>query len=158
MVHEPDDPVRGATTDDVNRDLDEQRVRDVARLRGADEAAISDRLAELDREWDVERVLELNAASLTLVGVALSRLHSPRWLVLSTIVPGFLVQHALQGWCPPIEVFRRLGVRTRREIDTERTALKALRGDFADVPARDADTGAAPEEVARLALEVSARR
>ena len=39
---------------------------------------------------------------------------------------------------------RRLGVRTRKEIDREKYALKALRGDFADVAreqARDA-TGA----------------
>jgi hypothetical protein len=35
-----------------------------------------------------------------------------------------------QGWCPPLTVFRRLGVRTRREIDLERYAIKALRGDL----------------------------
>jgi len=158
MVHEPDDPVREATTESVNRDLDEERVHAVARLRGADDARISERLAELDQEWDVERVLELNAATLTLVGVALSRLHSPRWLALSAVVPSFLVQHAVQGWCPPIVLFRKLGVRTRREIDTERTALKALRGDFADVPSRAADVTATSDDVARLALEVTARR
>jgi hypothetical protein len=158
MVHEPDDPVREATGDAVNQELDEERVRAVARLRSADDARISDRLAELDQEWDVERVLELNAATLTLVGVALSRLHSPRWLALSTVVPSFLIQHAVQGWCPPIVLFRKLGVRTRREIDTERTALKALRGDFADIASRAADVTATSDDVARLALAVTARR
>lgn len=42
----------------------------------------------------------------------------------------FLLQHAVQGWCPPLPVFRRLGVRTAREIHEEILALKAMRGDF----------------------------
>ena len=43
---------------------------------------------------------------------------------------GFLFQHAVQGWCPPIPILRRLGFRTSYEIEEERAALKALRGDF----------------------------
>jgi hypothetical protein len=35
-------------------------------------------------------------------------------------------------------VFRRLGVRTQREIDEERYALKLLRGDFNAVDPRSA--------------------
>ena len=54
-----------------------------------------------------------------------------RWLVLPGLVGAFLFQHALQGWCPPVPVLRRLGYRTAREIETERVALKALRGDSA---------------------------
>jgi hypothetical protein len=38
-----------------------------------------------------------------------------------------------EGWCPPVNLFRRLGVRTQREIDEERYALKLMRGDFAGV-------------------------
>jgi hypothetical protein len=33
-----------------------------------------------------------------------------------------------------VPLFRRLGFRTASEIDEERYALKALRGDFADLP------------------------
>lgn len=89
------------------------------------------RLRELDREWDVERVLEANASTLSLAGfvLALAR-RDRRWLLLPFGVSAFLLQHALQGWCPPIPVLRRLGIRTAAEIDTERYALKALRGDF----------------------------
>jgi hypothetical protein len=53
-----------------------------------------------------------------------------RLLLLPLGVALFLLQHGLQGWCPPLALFRRRGVRTRREIDLERYALKALRGDF----------------------------
>jgi hypothetical protein len=45
-------------------------------------------------------------------------------------VGGFLFQHAIEGWCPPVPILRRLGFRTAREIDIERVALKTLRGDF----------------------------
>jgi hypothetical protein len=55
----------------------------------------------------------------------------------------FLFQHAIQGWCPPVPVLRRLGFRTANEIEQERTALKALRGDFNAVTARQDKSAAA---------------
>lgn len=124
------DRVREHTDPQVNAELDEQRVVDVSGLVGAAPEAISARLAELDHEWDTERVLEANAATLTLTGLLLAAVGSRRWLLLTAAIPAYLLQHALQGWCPPLAILRRLGVRTRREIDAERTALKALRGDF----------------------------
>jgi hypothetical protein len=36
----------------------------------------------------------------------------------------------VSGWYPLMPLFRRLGIRTAREIERERYALKALRGDF----------------------------
>ena len=42
------------------------------------------------------------------------------------IVGGCLLQHALQGWCSPVELFRRTGVRTNSEINYEKEALKNL--------------------------------
>ena len=94
---------------------------------------IDNRLHELDREWDIERVLEANASSLAFAGTALAMSHHRRWMILPALVTGFLFQHAVQGWCPPIPILRRLGFRTAREIDIERTALKVLRGDFAQI-------------------------
>jgi hypothetical protein len=58
---------------------------------------------------------------------------SRKWLIVPSIVLPFLFQHAMQGWCPPVPLFRRLGVRTREEIDREKYALKALRGDFEEI-------------------------
>jgi hypothetical protein len=56
-----------------------------------------------------------------------------RFLALPVAVTAFLLQHAVQGWCPPVPFFRKRGVRTMREIDEERFALKALRGDFGPI-------------------------
>jgi hypothetical protein len=91
---------------------------------------IDQRLRDLDAEWDIERTLETNAATLALGGTLLGIFADRRFLALPVAVTGFLLQHALQGWCPPVPFFRRRGVRTAQEINRERTALKALRGDF----------------------------
>jgi len=96
---------------------------------------IDRRLKELDDEWDIERVLETGSSAVTLAGLTLSILRRRRWILLSLAVQGFFMQHALQGWCPPLPLLRRLNFRTRREIDQERYALKALRGDFRDISA-----------------------
>jgi hypothetical protein len=93
---------------------------------------IDSRLAELDEEWDVERVLETGAGSISLLGLTLATVRR-RWLMLPAFVAGFLVQHAIQGWCPPVAIVRRLGIRTTKEINHERFALKALRGDFREL-------------------------
>ncbi len=95
---------------------------------------IDSRLKKLDREWDTERTLELNASILAFSGVLLGKLVDRRWFYLSLGVTGFLAQHALQGWCPPLPVLRRLGVRTRKEIEQERSALKMIRGDYKQKP------------------------
>jgi hypothetical protein len=87
----------------------------------------------LEREWDIERVLQLMASSFSLTGIFLSGVRDKRWIVLPAVVLSFLFLHAVQGWCPPVPVLRRLGVRTREEIDRERHALKVLVGDFPSI-------------------------
>lgn len=111
---------------------------------------IPSRLKELDEEWDIERAIEANAATLAFAGVALAATGDRRWLILPATVTAFLFQHAVQGWCPPVPVLRRLGFRTSYEIDEERTALQALRGDFEDLP-RHHGRGRAALNVVRTA-------
>ena len=91
---------------------------------------ISQRLQELDEEWDMERLLETNATTIALIGLGLGATINRRFYLLPAVVMGFLLQHAPQGWFPPVPLFRRLRVRTQSEIELERYALKALRGDF----------------------------
>lgn len=124
------DRVRRHTAHHVNRSIDAATAERIRFFAKGDDEAISRRLAQLDREWDMERVLETNASSLALAGTVLGAAIDRRWLALPMLVTGFLLQHAIQGWCPPVVVFRRMGVRTRQEIEKERYALKMLRGDF----------------------------
>lgn len=115
-----------------------QRILDRSREQIENCAAYPDRiearLSALDREWDIERLLEANASSLVVAGTLLGYLASAWFYWLPLLVGGFLLQHALQGWCPPIRLFRRLGFRTHAEIATEYYTLRALRGDFHALP------------------------
>jgi len=143
-----------ATDEELNERIRKETEASIARHAGS-RADIERRLAELDREWDIERTLEANAASVSLIGIALAITVSRRFLLLPAAVAGFLLQHALQGWCPPLPLFRRLGVRTQAEIEQERHALKALRGDYAEVPRVEADS--VRESGSSRALEAAER-
>jgi hypothetical protein len=136
------------TDEQVNEEIRRRTEESVARCAAGGPGAIERRLKELDQEWDIERTLEANAATLSAVGAGLALLVDRRFAVVPLVVGGFLLQHAIQGWCPPLPIFRRYGVRTQTEIDHERYALKALRGDFRDVAEGN---GAAP----RRALEAA---
>ena len=129
MVAETRERVVKHTSEDVNQRIRQDMKCRVAHLAG-DPAGIRQRLRELDREWDIERALETGSATLTLAGLALGILSNRRWLLLSLAVQGFFMQHAIQGWCPPLPLFRRLGIRTAHEIEAERHALKALLGEY----------------------------
>ncbi len=124
-----EDRVRAHTKPEINRQLDRQLEQRLRFYAVQDKETISERLAELDREWDMERTLQANAASIILLSTFLGVTSSRKWFVLPAVVSGFLLRHSIQGWCPPVPIFRRLGVRTRLEIEQERYALKILRGD-----------------------------
>jgi hypothetical protein len=126
----PPDRVRTHSPEEVNRQVDQQSKECVKAFASKSKEEISRHIDELSREWDMERLLETNASILALTGVVLGATVSRKFLVVPGIVMGFFLQHALQGWCPPVPVFRRFGVRTRKEINREKYALKALRGDF----------------------------
>ena len=124
----------------------EQGLRDRLSYFAEHRDEIAIRLHDLDAEWDIERAIAANASALGLLGLTAGILRHPGWLALPVLVSGFLLQHAVQGWCPPAHVLRRLGFRTAPEIERERYALKALRGDFTDLkegPGRAADAFAA---------------
>jgi hypothetical protein len=129
------------TSDSVNERIRHNTEQRIAELKDAGRAAIENRLAELDSEWDIERVLEAHAAGAVLVGSGLGATVDRRWFAFPAVVGVFLLQHALHGWCPPLSIFRRLGFRTGAEIDYERYALKALRGDFSELKPQKRDRG-----------------
>jgi hypothetical protein len=124
------DHVHANTAPQVNERI-EREMRDrimVYAHRSPEE--ISRRIVELEQEWDIERWLECNASTLAFGGVVMSLVGGKKWLLVPAVVLPMLFYHAVQGWCPPLPLLRRLGVRTQREIDAEIYALRLLRGDF----------------------------
>lgn len=140
------------TAEHVNEEIRRRTEENIARYAAAGREAIDRRLAELDREWDIERTLEANAATLTAVTAGLALTVDRRFALIPLVVGSFLLQHAVQGWCPPLPIFRRMGVRTQTEIDYERYALKALRGDFQNLPS---DGAARNPQIAERVLQAA---
>lgn len=126
------------TSEEVNRRIHDETF-ERAEMLARDPTAVRRRLAELDQEWDVERWVEMISATLTLSGLALGAFVNRRWLLLPFGVQAFFLQHVVQGWCPPVPVLRRMGVRTQREIEAERHAMKAFLGDYKGVSVEDLD-------------------
>ncbi|HLS85637.1 MAG TPA: hypothetical protein VK043_05015 [Burkholderiales bacterium] len=110
--------------------MDDVRLRSQLETLAASPEAIDLRLHALDREWDLDRAIELEAAATGLVGLALGVLVRRRFLLIPGIVGAALLLRALTGRYPLEPIFRGLGLRSAAEIERERFALKALRGDF----------------------------
>lgn len=124
------DRVRRHTSAESLWHIDEKTRRNVRYYAVQPASRLDARIDDLKRQWEMERVLETNASLLALGGAVLGLTTSRKWFLLTSGVMTFLFQHAVLGWCPPVPMFRKLGVRTQNELDQERLALKALRGDF----------------------------
>jgi hypothetical protein len=93
----------------------------------ANHLQLSRRLAELDHEWDIERLLELHLAGTTIVGITLGTVRNRLWLILPIAAAGFMLQQVFEGWCPQVAVLRGLGFRWAAEIRDEKSMLLAFR-------------------------------
>ncbi len=127
------DRVRKNTSWGRNIKIDNLTRENIRKYSKGSDREIADRIKTLKQKWDMERTLEFNMSTLAITGLALSVFVDKRWALLSGVVLGFFAQHAIQGWCPPLPLFRAMKVRTRTEIEEEKYALKALRGDFKNV-------------------------
>jgi hypothetical protein len=127
------DRVRANTPSEINRAIDMEIAAMVRFYASKTDYEISKRIEELDMEWDIGRFIEFRAATVSLIGMIFGLKGSKKWFILPVIASTFLLQYAIQGWCPPVSILRRFGIRTRQEIDVEKYALRALRGDFDEV-------------------------
>lgn len=124
-------PLHTATA--TNQRIREEMLQRVDYYR-AHPDQIGRRIKELNEEWDVERALATGSSCLSLLGLGLGLGRSRRWLALTLGVQFFYLQHAIQGWCPPLPLLRSLGFRTPMEIELERAALKEIREGVSENP------------------------
>ena len=102
-----------------------------------DQESIDFRLFELENEVDIEIYMQAESTSLTIAGIILSLTVNKKWLVLPLAASIVSLVNIARGRNNPLTIFRKLGFRTRAEIEKEKYALKAIRGDFKyllDVP------------------------
>ena len=141
------DRVRAKTPSEINQAIDTETAATVRFYASKTHYEIGKRMKELDNEWDIGRHIEARASVLSLIGVIFGLKWSKKWFILPIIAATFLLQYVIHGWCPPVSILRRFGIRTRQEIDVEKYALKALRGDFDEISSQDSSIGRAKEAV-----------
>jgi hypothetical protein len=118
------DRVRAHASEVVNARLD--RVTAANLDRGAEEPEFArQRLAEIEHEWDLDRAIMVWFAAMGAAALNLGLRRDRRWRFPLSAQIAFLLLHSFVGWCPPASLLRRLGFRTRQEIEAERTGLLA---------------------------------
>jgi hypothetical protein len=123
------DRARRHTSHSALQSIDQDTLEHLVDVQARPETA-RQRLDQLDAEWDLDRTVEAGAAMLGLAGLALGVFVRPAFLVVPAAIGAGVLLFATRGSHPMLPVFRRLGIRSAREIERERYAIKALRGDF----------------------------
>jgi hypothetical protein len=113
-----------------NKTIKNQTIENLNIYKNSSDDIISSRIDELNSEWDTEKILETNAATVVILSSILGFKSNRWWFIVSGFAGFFLLQHALHGWCPPLPLIRKMGVRTANEINDEKIVLKMIRKDF----------------------------
>jgi hypothetical protein len=133
-TNEGADRIKRATPSSINQKIENKTWHRVSHYVNSSTDKIAARIDELEKEWDIERYLGVNMSTLAMSGLGASvATKNKNWLIVPAIVLGFFFQHSVQGWCPPLPIMRLLKIRTRKEIEQEKYALKIVRGDFDDL-------------------------
>lgn len=121
--HRCEPTVKGETT--------EQRLH---RLAECGPSAIDERLSDIEQEWSAGRAAKVAIGIAVLIGMGLGLSLGGWWYSVPVIGGLLLLQYLFSRTSWLGKVFHESGMRSGQEIDQERFALKALRGDFAALP------------------------
>jgi hypothetical protein len=109
---------------------DRRILENLQKFRYLTPGEISKRLSQLQKEWDIEKTLKMNASALALAGFILKRISRRRTFWLTGAIAGLVWHHGIRKWITRLPMMRHMGQRTREEINDEIFSLKILRGDF----------------------------
>jgi hypothetical protein len=125
VLHTPADRIATKSPRALNDRIADDTEASIAHYASHPES-IERRIAELDREWDVDRFIQLGGGSWVLVGLGLGLFVRKRFFLISAFAASSLIAHAIFGVAPPTLLLRALEVRTKAEIEEERRALELL--------------------------------
>lgn len=131
VVKNPYDRIRNHSPKSFNKAIDKKTDAIMESTIQQGSLAIKERLKTLDKEWDIDRALMLlfSGGVSAQLATAMGK-KNKNWLWGPLIQSSFLMLHATLGWCPPVPLLRKLGFRTRFEIQAEREELlEALRSE-----------------------------
>jgi len=114
--------------------LETDSVKDSVRFYGSlGSQSLSDRLKALEDEPELEAVATLGLAGAGVLALIFGLLGSRLWRLFAWLVLPIIFAHARGRLEAPGRFLKTLGLRSRKEIEEEKYALKALRGDFRDM-------------------------
>lgn len=123
-IKNPHDRVRNHSPKSFSKEIDMDTDYIVKTTIASGAFAIRERLLQLDKEWDIDRALDLLFS--TTVGAQLLlavRKRNIHFIWFPLVQTAFLLMHSTYGWCPPVPLLRKMGFRTRFEIQSEREEL-----------------------------------
>ncbi len=115
------------------KEVDRGTARSIQFYSGRPSHFVSRRIEELKQEIPLEALVYRGGAALTIAGMTLlllKRKIRAAW-ILTVVIAALQLQYSYQGRNALIEILRRRGYRSRKEIEAEKYSLEALRGDFA---------------------------
>ncbi|MGZ3787891.1 MAG: hypothetical protein ACXVLQ_05175 [Bacteriovorax sp.] len=126
--HNPHDRIRSNSPKILNKKIDQRTESLLQQTINDGPIAIHQRLNALDREWDIDRAIILFFSGMALLQLAMmANKNSKKQFWAPLLQAPFLFLYASLGWSPPVPLLRKLGFRTRFEIEEEREILlKAL--------------------------------
>jgi hypothetical protein len=114
--------------------LETDSVKDSVSFYGSlGQHAVSERLQALEDEPDLETVATLAMAGTGILALVFGLMGSRLWRLLAWMALPLIFAHARGRLSAPGDFLKTLGLRSRKEIQEEKYALKALRGDFRDL-------------------------
>lgn len=122
--------LEGTKTPRCSDDL-ECRLR---KLAEAGPSAIDERLAHLERTWTAGRASKASVGIMIVLGLFLGLTVNPYWLLLPLACGVILAEYLVRRQSVLGGLFRGLGLPSGADVEQEKLALKALRGDFKHLP------------------------
>jgi hypothetical protein len=122
-------PGNAETRNQINRDT----LRSIQHYSGRPIQFLGRRIEELEEEIPLEALVYRGGALMTIGGLTLLLLRNKSraaWLFVAAI-GALQLQYSYQGRNALTDILRKRGYRSRKEIQAEKYALQALRGDFA---------------------------
>jgi len=89
MIPSTTSRVQEHTDETINQAIRRRTEQSIHYYAGEGRSRLNDRLMELEYEWDMERVLEANAAGASLIGLGLGWSAGRRWFILPGSLRGF---------------------------------------------------------------------
>jgi hypothetical protein len=117
------------TRNEINRDT----LRSIQHYSGQPPQFLGKRIEELEEEIPLEALVYRGGALMAIGGLTLLLVRGKSraaWLFAAAI-GALQLQYSYQGRNALTDILRKRGYRSRKEIEAEKYALQALRGDFA---------------------------